>query len=392
MVMAIAGFSLLSCGDDDGAAVPDPVASESPPGSPPAVTAAIPRLSSGPHWGMIAGFDPLDAARAAKADARFAEAKDAGLTLGRIQIDWSDLETAPGEYDGDMLAEALADPRLDGLNVFVTLSTLDTDGLTLPDYLLSDGELRQGLTMASPEVVDAFTAMLDWLAPQLLAEDVWGLSLGNEVDVPIGDGLVGQEAARQFFVAGMSHWNTTTPDIAVTLTLTPAAIESTPNLVAAARGQSDIVTYNLYCLNPDLTVNDAAGWQADLDAIKTAAGDREVFIQELGCPAGYDGGGGIGGTPATQAQFIDFMGDAFATNPQLRAATVFQLYDWSPELASQFARPLRDADEPVIADRLQEWLTTVGLLRWSDSAPRPGWTGFLAQLQALEAARDGEEE
>ncbi|MEM8726852.1 MAG: hypothetical protein AAGE86_15160 [Pseudomonadota bacterium] len=169
---------------------------------------------------MITGFDPLDQARADAAAVRYAQARDAGASIGRIQIDWSELETARGVYDAQALAEAFADPGLQGMSVFVLVSTLDSDGLTVPDYLGDEDGLRDGLTFASPEVIDAFAGFLDWLGPELLRRDVWALSIGNEIDAPIEDGLADETAAIAFYDAAFARWNANVPQIAATVTLT----------------------------------------------------------------------------------------------------------------------------------------------------------------------------
>ncbi len=339
---------------------------------------------------MITGFDPLDQARADIAETRYDEAKAAGMSIGRIQIDWAELETARGVYDANALDDAFADPLLDGLDIYVTLSTLDSEGLTVPAYL-SDGEgLRSDLTLASPEVIDAFEDMLDWLAPELERREVWALSLGNEVDVPVDDGQVSRGEAEAFYLAGLARWNTISPPIASSVTFTIGAIDTVPDLFEAIRDGSDLVTYNYYCLASDLTVTGESEWQARIDDMKQAAGDRQIFIQELGCPVGYSPQGqptSIGGSLDNQARFFEFFGEQFAQDPQLRAATLFQLYDWSPGLAAQFAQPLRNEGFPVLADRLEEWLATVGLVRWSDGTTRPAWQSWLAANQAVRDAR-----
>ena len=67
---------------------------------------------------------------------------------------------------------------------------------------------------------------------------------------------------------------------------------------------------------------------------------------------------------------------------------MFQLYDWSPELAGQFGDALRDQGFPTAGERLEEWLATSGFLRWEDSFERPAWQTWLAQLERVRAARE----
>jgi len=382
--LALAGCSV----DEISISTPSPTPTPTPPVS---FTPSIPRLAPGPHLGMITGFDPLNAERAQQASARYAQARASGATVGRVQIDWSELETAPGVYDERALDDAFADPGLEGMNVFVLVSTLDSDGLTVPEYLGDSGGLRDGLTLASDDVIVAFTDFLDWLGPQLKARDVWGLSIGNEVDSPIEDAIVSEANAAVFYEAAFERWNDQTPEIAVTITLTFGAAEGLPQFQARMREAADLVTFNYYCLQSDLTVTGRDRWETDLAGMKAAAGDRELFIQELGCPVGYSPQAratDIGGSLENQIAFYQFFGEAFATDPQLRAATMFQLYDWSPQLAGMFGDAVRDEGAELAGNRLEEWLATSGFLRWEDSFERPAWQTWLAQLERVRETRD----
>ncbi|AWW72973.1 hypothetical protein CD351_00875 [Erythrobacter sp. KY5] len=386
--LACSALLLTACGVDE-VRINEPFPTPTPTPSPNSA-ASLPRLPAGPHLGMITGFDPLGAARSQIAQDSYAQARAAGASIGRVQIDWADLEPAQGQYDADALAEAFADPNLDGMNVVVLVSTLDSDGLTLPSYLQDGNDLRSGLTLASPEVTDAFAAFLGWLGPQLQQRDVWLLSIANEPLGPIEDGRATEADAVTFYSNAMDQWNTEMPEIGVTATFTIGGPAQIPNLFEAVRSRADIVSFNYYCLTADLFVTGQADWEARLAQMKADAGDREIFLQELGCPVGYGPSGGpsvIGGSLDNQAAFFEFFGETFATDPQMRAATAFQLFDWSPELAAMSAEPLRDAGLPAFADRFEEWLATVGLRRWSDGSERPAWSVWLDQLEKTRQAR-----
>ena len=157
------------------------------------------------------------------------------------------------------------------------------------------------------------------------------------------------------------------------------------------RSRADIVSFNYYCLTGDIQVTEQSDWEARLAQMKADAADREIFIQELGCPVGYSPQAratSIGGSLENQVRFFEFFGEAFATDPQLRAATMFQLYDWSPELARMFGDFVRDDGAELAGDRLEEWLATSGFLRWEDSFERPAWQTWLEQLERVRSARE----
>lgn len=79
--------------------------------------------------------------------------------------------------------------------------------------------------------------------------------------------------------------------------------------------------------------------------------------------------------------------NAFIEDPQLRAATVFQLYDWSQELAAMFKASFIEAGDPIVGELLEEWLSSVGFCRWSDATCRSARDTSLAGLGDLQAAR-----
>ncbi|MEL6643785.1 MAG: hypothetical protein AAFQ79_07615 [Pseudomonadota bacterium] len=363
---------------------------------------AIPRLAPGPHMGFIEGFDDLRPGadginRMQIANRLRAEAVAAGMSIARAQVDWRDLEIAPGVYDQDQLDETMAWPGRDGLPLFVTLSTIDISELTLPDYLTGpNGMARDGLKLDGPEITTRFHAFLDWFVPQLEGYNVWGLALGNEVDGLVSDALLPQSEVLNHLRNAMTHSQTLDPDLAVTVTLTGGANLNVPRFTNRLVDAMDIVSFNTYCLSGSLQVTGPDTWESTLKRWKRVAGDREIFIQELGCPVGHGQTGGehfanaerrILGSEALQSDFIEFHMRAFTDDPQLRAATVFQLFDWSPELADVFKAPFDAAGEPIVGELLEEWLATVGLCRWSDATCRPAWETFLTGLGTLQSVR-----
>lgn len=349
--------------------------------------------------GMIIGFDPLTNTaydQPARVDALVAEALAAGATIGRAQISWRDIETAQGVYSTDALDDALAAAAEMGDYVFVTLETIDISAYEFPDYLRSSPEaLQPGLTLQSDAVRTALENMLGFLVPQLSMAQVWGLSLGNEVDSIISDGIEPVDDMIDFYERAAARAQALDPDLAVTLTLTGGAPATQPVFTQAIADVMDIVTFNHYCLDADLQVTGPARWRDDYDTFKQVAGSKDIFIQELGCPVGYgdDGVGapprpanGLGGSPQVQVDYFAFALDEFATDSQFRAATLFQLLDWSPDLARSFSLPVIAIDGTV-GERLEEWLATSGLCRWADGTCRPAWDTFKDGISEIAAAR-----
>ena len=379
--------------------MPMPPTGTPPPGEMPDFSIA--RLSDGPHMGIIVGFDalvngPYD--RAARAEELMDIAANSGASISRIQVDWSELELAPGQYDEASLTQSLDEARARGQSVFVTLSTLDSEGLTIPsDFLTDEGNLRSGLELSSPKILQRFEQFLDWFVPILSQAEVWGLALGNEVDDPINEDRSLEMGALVFYETGRNRVKQLDPEIAVTVTLTIFSSNNLPWFTQSLHEFLDLATLNYYCLQSDFTVTGASQWDLDVETMKDTAGDLPIMIQELGCPVGY-GDQGVGavpqinnnmGSPQIQKEFFEYFQTLFDEDPQFRAATVFQLYDTSPELAKMFGDLIRtDPSIDIFADRFEEWLATVGLCRWADGTCRPAWDTWIGTLEDQKSVRE----
>jgi hypothetical protein len=393
ITIAAIGVMFAGCAND---------ASPAPPSPPPPSSMAntIPRLAPGPHLGYINGFEFLDAVRQTAADNARIDALNAGMSIGRVQLDWTALEPRAGVFDRVGLRESLAAAALNGQSIMVTVTTLDTGSVTLPVDLESpDGErLRNGLSFDGPVVIARFQAFLDWLVPELERANVWALSIGNEAETNFANKTF-ENQALAFLSAGADYARSLDHDLAVTVTFTGDADVKFSKFFSALIDHLDIVAFNYYCLDGQtLTATRPSHWAADIDRLLAVTGEKEIFFQELGCPAGYsDLGGGkisppktIGASQELQTAFFEYTLARIVTEQRLRAATIFQLFDWSPELTSLFSEGLIPDDEPgaaVTIARLTEWLGTIGMCRWTDTSCRPAWDVFLNGLRHAREAR-----
>ncbi|WP_439119259.1 DUF4214 domain-containing protein [Marivita sp.] len=336
-------------------------------------------------------MDPFD--RDARATELLNEAAARGASLVRVQIDWKNLETSPGVYNQAAVSDALEEIASRGSSGFITLSALDSEGLTLPDYLSEDLQSFRGdLTLTSDEVLRAFEDFLDWFVPQLTQAGIWGLSLGNEVEIPVSDGTVTSEEAALFFETGIARIRELDPDLAVAVTVTDTVNEIAPALAGRLADVTDVFSLNYYGWSGDPDVSEA-DWAADLAHIKTLAGDRPVFFNELGMPVGYVAAGlaesgELDSSLALQSAFFDFMGQQIALDDQLLGATVFQLMDWSPELIQIYFDLGLNGGDPVLYSQFEESLATIGLVAWSDGMARPAWETWLDAVETASAVRD----
>jgi len=373
--------------------------SNQPTNKPPLVVDSIPRLAAGPHLGYIVGFDALDSDKSVLAESLLAQATAAGQDFTRVQFDWQDLEPQPGVYDIAFLMDVLDYASARQQTVFMTLTTLDTGSLTIPADLMSNDALTPaaGLEMDGPEIRARLHEFLDWLVPELAKYDVWGISIANESSSNFSN--IDQDAATNFLIDGIEYVRSLNPELAVTVTFVGEFFE--PDVERFANElmpHLDFAMFNTYCIDGrTLLVSTPSDWINVVDEQISIAAGKEIVYQELGCPAGFADLGQalfptpvIGATAQLQDEYFLFMIDQILSRNELRGAFVFQLFDWSPELAQLFSDGLLDPGDPttiVTAERLIEWLMTVGMCRWSDGTCRPAWDTYLNGVVRAASAR-----
>ncbi|MHC4479708.1 MAG: hypothetical protein ACYS1C_01865 [Planctomycetota bacterium] len=352
----------------------------------------LPLLEPGSHLGVIVSFEPLPADVQAAVEAKWREAVSRGMSIGRVHTDWAVLEPRPGEYDKDALEQPLKALQADGLQPMLTLCTLDSEGYVLPPDLMAaddDGRLAHGIAFDDPVVLKRFATLLEWVVPMLVQYDGWVISVGNEPDNQFGDDPELPQRVARFVEAARNQVRSLSPDLAVTITLSGFAPYFDPPWLASVVSECDVACFNWGCVDENWDVKDPGAVPDDVADMLAAAGGRQLIIQELTCPAGYEDRRSVmGGTAEKQRRFFEKAIAEIEAQPRFRAAVVFQMVDWSPELTEAYGDIFRQAGLPDgWIGRLEELLRTVGLCRYEDGSARPAWFAFLEGLERLARAR-----
>ena len=144
----------------------------------------LPLLPAGSHISIIKGFNISHPPRTKRnMDVRWNEALSKGMKVTNIQLDWAELEPKPYQYNKQFLEEMLLSKEADGLKTYVLLSTIDSEGFTLPSDLMDDDSitgLTDGMQFDNPLVLARFKRLLDWVVPMIVSHGGWALSVGNE--------------------------------------------------------------------------------------------------------------------------------------------------------------------------------------------------------------------
>lgn len=346
--------------------------------TPPSTTAAeLPLLSAGQHIGMITGFNPSQpAATEDSIAARWQEALDTGMSVGRLQIDWPELEPAPEQYDEAALRVRLETLSEQGLQPFLTLPAYDSDGPVLPADL-------QGMAIDDPALVTRFQQLMDWVIPLLEEKGGWGITIANEPDNFFAERPELAAQIRTFLVESRTHIHELSPSMAVTVTLNIGNITASRAEMELLRPEMDIACFNLYGsgLFPIDQPYTEAEIEAEIDAALDFAQEKAAVFQELGMHSNTDL---LNSSEAIQAAFFDTFFSRMQTEPQMRAAFVFQLVDWSPEAIAVLNTTYEEDVPEEFIEQYSAVLASIGLIQYEDGRQKAAWGRLLHWVEVLQ--------
>lgn len=347
--------------------------------------AGLPNLAQGLHLGFTSFVDVDDPAGV---DELTTTALAAGMDIGRVWLDWVEVERDAGQVGLDELRQQLAELKGRGQAPMVGLLALDGDTYTLPADLSDrsdDSKIATGSSLSDPRVIERYLALVDKILPDLVDSGVWALTVMNEPDTLLGDvpapeNLLLANSMVAFMTAVRDHVHAVAPGIAVNATISPISIHSPPANVERIIESGDILSANFGCLDFDtFLATDPASIPADLDSLERLAGGRAIVIQELSCASGFSEGSSIESTITAQADWLDTVYSALGHRPQFRAAFVLDLVDWPESLYTLFSDFLREEGLDDIADKWGEFMGSWGLVTF-DLEPKPAWDVFLDAL------------
>lgn len=359
---------LSSCGSDSGGPAPKNLTAEE-----------LPLLSKGKHVSLIKGFNVNQStATDAAMDARWSEALSKGMAVGRFQLDWLELEPSPNQYDKKFLEDKLVEMQADGLQSFVMLSTIDSEGFTLPTDL-------NGMDMDNPVVLERFRKLLDWVVPMIVSHGGWVLAVGNEPGNYLSDFPAKEQSVVNFLANARSHSHSINPDLAITITLAYHNVELGQAFHIAFLKQCDVASFNYYGVEADFFFdNDVTRVNQEIDQMLNVAGGKLLILQELGAAAGFESVvSPMNATLTGQQQFFETVFTKMAAEPRFRVAVIFQLVDWDPALVDLiYTQPFTMAGLPQdFIARFAESLETTGLIQYADGSSRPSWLTIRDQIE-----------
>ncbi len=337
----------------------------------------LPLLKTGKHIGTIIGFNASNPAQTQDSiQKRWDEALNSGMSIGRAQTDWIELEPQPNVFNKEALREKLEELSNKNLQVFLTLTAIDSEEAIPPSDLV-------GKPFDDPELIDRFKKLKDWVIPMLIEHNGFLIAISNEADNAFEEfpELIPQTVT--FVKESREYIHSIDSRMAVTATMAEGSLDDGRSGLAEVLKECDVASLNFYGQDNGGTVQDVAKVNQEIDEMLAFAGNKLLIIQELGFSSGYEDGSSVmQSSPEKQGIFFDAFFQRMQSEPQLRAAVVFQLVDWSPDTTDLFMEAFENAglsEEFLFAFR--ESLRTAGLIHYEDGSQKPAWNEFLKWIE-----------
>jgi hypothetical protein len=335
----------------------------------------LPLLDSPVGLGLI--YSDVDPSVRPATDRAWNMALKRGVDSYQLAVPWDRIAGPDGTPDMSYLEPLLDTLDAAGMNVFLTLQSVDTTALRLPAVLLDPNDprkLRPDLSFDSPEVIGHLIALLDELVPLLAEHGCFAMSLANEVNIYLSINPEQALPLAAFAEYGRVHGRSLEPDMRFGVTLTREALIE-PDVTLLMMAVSDAAIFAYYPL--DGVVLDPSVIEADFNAMEAFAGDRPVILQEAGVPgAPADGSPSLlGATDELQRAWVEAVYREVREREAIRFVSWLHLADWPADVID-FYQQYYGVSEPDFV----EFLSGLGLMTDQGEA-RPALRELMIQLR-----------
>ncbi len=346
------------------------------------VAGELPLLEGENRIGTIRGFNPSNPpATLASMDASWEAAIDAGMSVGRLQIDWPELEPSANTYDKESFEQRLIEMKSQGLQTFLLISAYDSGEAVVPEDLKEKD-------FDDPEFIQRFKLLMDWVIPLLVEHDGFLISISNEAENSFGEVRGLDRQILRFLREIKDHVHEIDKNMAVTVTFSEGSLDDDKPGIYEILAECDVACFNFYGSKSQATPplyyasQTEAEILADIQRVLDVSGEKMIVIQELGM---YSGNTTLDSSEEIQRKFFEVFFTEMEKQERIRAAFNFQLVDWSPEVTEIFNEMLADEGLPQqFIDQFAESLETIGLINYSDGTRKKAWDEFLLWVQKFE--------
>ena len=340
----------------------------------------LPLLRGQNRIGTIEGFNPdnPEATTTAMA-ARWEEAVAAGMSVGRLQIDWPELEPSKNTFDKAALRSRLEEMKDQGLQTFLLISAYDSGEAVVPEDL-------EGKSFDDPEFIQRFLNLMDWVIPLLVEYDGYLISISNEAENSFGEVPNLHNELLTFLREARDHIHQIDERVAVTVTFSEGSLGTDKPGMDEILAACDVACWNFYGgdFQADgspyyYPANSETQIKSDIQRILDASGEKNIVIQELGM---WSGSTHLDSSEEIQRKFFEVFFREMQNQDRIKAAYNFQLVDWSPNTTQIFSDLLAaEGLDQAFIDQFAESLNTIGLIHYDDGTKKPAWDEFVYWLE-----------
>ena len=338
----------------------------------------LPLLNGDNRIGTIKGFNPSNPPETMDSiAARWDDAINAGMSVGRLQIDWPELEPSPNTYDKVSFEQRLMEMKAEGLQIFLLISAYDSGEPVVPDDL-------KDKNFDDPEFIQRFKNLMDWVIPLLAEYDGFLISISNEAENSFGE-VSGLDNQILIFLQEIKeHVHQLNENMAVTVTLSEGSLDEDKPGIYDILAECDVACFNFYGAKSQFTpplyyvAQTENEIKSDIQRMLDVSGEKNIVIQELGM---YSGNTTLNSSQEIQRKFFEVFFAEMKKEERIKAAFNFQLVDWSPEVTEIFNEMLEDEGMPQeFIDQFAESLETIGLINFTNGTRKQAWDEFLFWL------------
>ena len=246
-----------------------------------------PPLSGAPHelqgtplpkGDRILGID-VNMAEDNDYDKAFALAKSLGSEVTSLSINWKDIETAPGKYEDPGGSLAIANvyyPQKSKLALYVR--AVDTASKMAPADL-------ETVPFTAKEMAERYLKMIDWVFTQIPDVELLFLSVGDEIDLMMGDNKESYRDFGVFLKTVREEIKKKRPGLSVGFTATLYGLtKKVPEELKALNQYSDMVFVSYYPVDERGGMKEPSTIAADYESLVKRHPGRTIYIEQTGYP------------------------------------------------------------------------------------------------------------
>lgn len=298
-------------------------------------------------------------------EARFDQARQAGINLVYLSPKWNEIETARGKYKLNDIQYQIGEAVSSDIPAILHIRIIDTNQRAIPSDLMQK-------PFDSEETGQRLDSLLDQVIPQLNGRVKYFL-LGNEIEGYFKQHSNEVTAYSKLLVRAMGHIRSRVPGAQISVSTTIDGIND--RQLRPILEKTDFFALTYYPLSPDFLVHDPSTVDGDFSRILAAAGSKQIFLQEVGCPTSPINGS----SEEKQADFFSRVLDHAAATPERFIGVNFTfMSDFSDTMVNSFAAYYR---APGV-DRFKAFLKTLGMFD-DRGRPKKSWPVFERKVKSL---------